>query len=238
MTRLRRGEAGMSMIEVMLGATLAISVLLFLSVLFVKSLRNSVGHERQAAGVAIAQREIEAARQVVARSSFDALALSSAPSDPPAGPPPETVPRHPNAFLVNSSGTLRFLVYNTYKNTGRGLVAGTPATGERLIVGGTASYPTAGQVAPKSAVSAGGVTATVYRFVTEAKEACVNPPACDGDSRRVVVAVVVDPPNGLSTNDELQLRTPVIASTVIDNPVPKNQAGGQGQGLTVGVNLP
>jgi hypothetical protein len=233
-----REEDGMGLIEVVFGATLAITVLLFVSVLFVKGLRNSVGHERQAAGVAIAQREIEAARQVVARNSFDALALTSAPADAPAGPPAQAVPANPNAFLVSSGGALRFLVYNTYKNTGRGLVAGTPAAGEPLILGSSASYPAAGQVAPKSTVSAGGVSATVYRYVTETDEACINPPACDGDSRRVTVAVVVDPPNGLATNEELQLKAPVWASTVVNNPVPSNQPGGQGQGLTIGVSLP
>jgi hypothetical protein len=228
-----RDESGFAIAEVMIAAAIAIVVLLAVAMMLSKGIFNSMGHQRQAAGLAIAQREIEDVREVVARYGFEALAMASSPGTPPAG----TLPANPDDpdWFVTGYGTpgVAFKVMESFHDTTRGVAAGTPVGGEPLIVGGTASHPVAGRVDPVTTTTSGGLTATVHRYVTMRTEACVTGNDCDGDSRRVVVAVVPH----VTDSTELQARKPVYLSTVIDNPVPKDAAQQPGSGLRVGVNI-
>jgi hypothetical protein len=227
------GEGGFSVAEIVIAAAVAIVALLAVAAMLSKGLFNSMGHQRQAAGLTIAQREIEDVRDIVARYGFDALAMASSPGTPPGGTLPAN-PDDPDAFVTNyGTPSVAFKVMESFHDTTRGVAGGTPADGEPLIIGGTAGYPVAGRVDPVSTATSGGVTATVHRYVTMRTETCLTAGACDGDSRRVVVAVVQQ----AAGTTELQTRKPVYLTTVIDNPVPKDAAQQPGSGLRIGVNI-
>ncbi|MEA2156914.1 MAG: hypothetical protein QOE11_3054 [Solirubrobacteraceae bacterium] len=226
-----RGQDGFTLIEVVIAAAIGIVIVLAIAGTLDKGILNSLGHQRQAATVTIAQREIEKVRQIVAQYGFDALALNGPVGTPTAGALASS-PSNPDDFVVTASNTYKIM--EDPHNTGRGVAATTPAAGEPLIIGGGGSYPTPGQVVPSTTEVSGGVTAKVYRYVTRRTEACVTGNNCDGDSRRVTIAVV--PTNNPSTK-ELQALKPFYFSTVINNPVPKDADGQPGSGLRIGVNI-
>ena len=228
------GERGMTLVEVMVAMAIGITLVLGISTTLDHGVLNSLGHQRQASSLSIAQREVEKIRQTVAQYGFDALALSSLPGAPTAGPL-ATNPSNPDDFQTGyGTSAVAYRIMESYHNTALGVTSGTPASGEPLVVGGTATYPTAGRVAPKTTgVTSGNVTATVYRYVTRRTEACLTAGACDGDSRRVTIAVV--PTNDPGT--KLQSKGPVYFSAVINNAIPQDAASQPGSGLRIGVNL-
>jgi len=228
------GERGMTLIEVLVAMAVGITLVLGISTTIDHGLLNSLGHQRQASTLSIAQREVEKVRQTVAQYGFDALSLSSLPGAPTAGPL-ATNPTNPDDFQTGyGTSAVAFRIMESFHDTTLGVATGTPASGEPLVVGGTATYPTTGRVDPKTTgVTSGNVTATVYRYVTRRTEACVTAGACDGDSRRVTIVVV--PTNDPGT--KLQTKGPVYFSTVVDSPVPKSTAGQAGAGLRIGVNI-
>jgi type II secretory pathway pseudopilin PulG len=228
-----RSEDGFTLIEVVMAAALAIITVLAIGGTLSKSVFNSLGHQRQAATLAIAQREVEQIRQTVATYGFDALAMSAQPGSPSAGAL-ATNPGNPDDFVTGSGSTRTFKIMENFHDTSGGVAIGTPSAGEQLIVGGTSSYPTAGRVTPVSTnVTSGSVTATVHRYVTQRIEACATAGSCDGDSRRVVIAVV--PTDNATT--ELQTRKPFYFTAVINNPVPLDAQSQSGAGLRIGVNI-
>lgn len=229
-----RSERGMTLIEVMVAMAIGITLVLGISTALDNGVLNSLGHQRQASALSIAQREVEKIRQIVSQYGFDAVSLSSLPGAPTAGPL-ATNPANPDDFQTGyGTGTVAYKVMESYHNTALGVASGTPSTGEPLVVGGTVTYPTTGRVAPKSTgVTSGNVTANVYRYVTKRTEACTTAGACDGDSRRVTIAVV--PTNDPGT--KLQTKGPVYFSFVVDNPVPQDEPGQPGTGLRIGVNI-
>jgi type II secretory pathway pseudopilin PulG len=225
-------EDGFTLVEVVIAATLSIIAVLAIGGTLSKSVFNSLGHQRQAATLAIAQREVEQIRQIVATYGFDGLALSAQPGSPTAGALASN-PDNPDDF-VSASGTT-YKIMENFHTTGGGVATGTPAAGEPLIVHTAAAYPaTPGRVAPLSTgVSSGTVTANVYRYVTQRTEACATANACNGDSRRVVIAVV---PTG-SVTSELQTKKPFYFMTVINNPVPLDSVATPSTGLRIGVTI-
>lgn len=229
-----RSQDGFTLIEVMVAMVVGIMLVLVLLSTVDKGILNSLGHQRQASTLSIAQNEVEKVRQVVAQYGFDALALSGQPGAPGGGAL-ATSPTNPDDFITNhGTASAAFKVMESYHNTTLGVATGTPASGEPLVIGGSAAYPAAGRVAPVSnSVSSGAVTAKVYRYVTRRTEACLTANACDGDSRRVTIVVIAT--NNPST--ELQPTTPFYFSAVINNPVPKDADGQPGSGLRIGVNI-
>ncbi|MEY2516879.1 MAG: hypothetical protein QOJ89_4237 [bacterium] len=229
-----RSQDGFTLIEVVIAAFLSIIVVLAIGSTLGKGALNSLGHQRQAATLTIAQREIERIHQIVAQWGFDAVALSGQPGAPTAGTP-QTNPSNPNDHITNHGlSNAAYRIYENFHNTTLGVASGTPAAGEGLVIGGTATYPTTGRVDPlTTGVTSGTVTATVYRYVTSRVEACTTANACDGDSRRVVIAVV--PTNNPTT--ELQTSKPFYLTTVINNPVPQDEPGTTAAGLRIGVNI-
>jgi hypothetical protein len=228
-------EDGFSMIEVVAAAAIAVVTVLAISSTLVKGMFNSAGHQRQAAAFVIAQREVENVRAIVARYGFDALAMSSQPGSPTSVTLPVN-PDNPNDFITGSgTSSAAFRIMESFHDTTRGVATGTPANGERLCVGGTLPCLTAGQVAPLSTnQTSGAVSATVYRYVTRRTEpVCATAGACDGDSRRVIIAVVPT----TSGTGELQAKKPVYATVTISNPVPSDEPATPGAGLRIGVNI-
>jgi hypothetical protein len=221
------GQDGFLLMEIIMAAALSIVLVLAISATLGKALFFSKGHQSQAAGLAIAQREIENAHKLVAQHGFDALALSGQPDAPSDGPLARN-PDNPND-LITAYGTSQqaYLVEKDFRDTTQG-----PQATERLIIGASSAYPTPGTVAPITTnVTSGALTATVYRYVTEHNEACATAGACTGDSRRVIIAVVPTVPDGI----ELQSRKPVYVMTVIDNPAPESARSGSG--LRIGANI-
>jgi competence protein ComGC len=237
MTRRRhlRAEDGFTLVEVVIAAAIGIVIVLAIANTLDKSILNSLGHQRQAATVTIAQREVEKVRQIVKQYGFDSLAMSGATGAPTAGALAAS-PTDPDDFVTGYGGASpAFKIMEDYHNTAVGVTTGTPSAGEPLIRGGFGSYTTiTGHVDPSTTgVTSGGVTATVYRYVTRRTEACLTASACDGDSRRVTIAVV--PTNNPTT--ELQVTRPFYFSTVFNNPIPKDADGQLGSGLRIGVNI-
>lgn len=226
-------ESGYTLIEVMVAMAIGIVLTLGLATTIDKGMLNSLGHQRQASTLSIAQREVEKIRQTVAQYGFDALSMTGQPGAPGASPP--VSPTNPDDFVTGyGTAAVAYKIMESYHNTALGVATGTPAAGEPLVVGGTTTYPTTGRVTPSSSgVSSGSVTATVYRYVTRRVEACNTAGACDGDSRRVTIAVV--PTNHPTT--ELQTKGPFYFSAVINNPVPQDELGQPGAGLRIGVNI-
>ena len=229
-----RGESGLTLIEVMVAMAIGITLVLGISTSIDHGVLNSLGHQRQASTLSIAQREVEKVRQTVAQYGFDALAMSGQPGAPSGGALAMS-PTNPDDFLTGyGTAGVAYRIMESFHNTTLGVATGTPALGEPLVVGGTATYPTTGRVTPKStAVTSGNVTATVYRYVTKRTEACLTAGACEGDSRRVTIVVV--PTNDPGTS--LQTKGPVYFSVVVNNPVPQDEPAQPGTGLRIGVNI-
>jgi hypothetical protein len=227
-------EDGLTLIEVMIAMAIGIMLVLALSTTIDKGILNSLGHQRQASTLSIAQREVEKVRQTVAQYGFDALALSGLPGAPTPGAL-ATSPTNPDDFQTGyGTSAVAFRIMESFHNTALGVATGTPALGEPLVVGGTVAYPTTGRVDPvTTGVVSGSVTAKVYRYVTKRTEACLTAGACDGDSRRVTIVVV--PTNNPTTT--LQTKSPFYFSTVVDNPVPRDAPTSPTGGLRIGVNI-
>jgi type II secretory pathway pseudopilin PulG len=223
-----RGEDGFTLVEVIIAAAISIVFVLAIAGTVDKGILNSLGHQRQSSTLAIAQGEVEKIRQTVARYGFDTLAMSAQPGAPGATLP--SSPSNPDDLLTGyGTGSVAYRIMENFHDTIGGVAAGTPTLGEPLIV--SASL---GRVVPSTTgVSSGTVTAKVYRYVTRRTEACTTAGACDGDSRRVVIAVV--PTNNPSS--ALQTNKPFFFSTVIDNPIPQNVSGNVSGGLRIGVNI-
>lgn len=224
-----RGQDGFLLIDVMVGAAISLVVLLAVSATLGNGLFYSQGHQRQATMLAIAQREIENAHELVAQYGFDALALSGQPGAPAPGPLAQS-PDDPND-LITGYGTsgASYLVEKDFHDTTQG-----PQATEPLIIGSTSAYPTVGMVAPMTTnVTSGSMTATVYRYVSQHTKGCLTAGACTGDSRRVIIAVVPT----ITSNTQLQSRKPVYLMTVIENPAPQDEPGTAGSGLRIGANI-
>jgi prepilin-type N-terminal cleavage/methylation domain-containing protein len=232
--RLARSQDGFTLIEVIVAAAIGLVIVLAISTTVDKGVLNSLGHQRQASTLSIAQREVEQIRQTVAQYGFDALSLSALPSAPSNGVL-STSPTDPDDFLTGyGTAAVAFRIMESYHNTALGVATGTPTLGEPLVVGGTATYPTTGRVAPTSTgVVSGAVTAKVYRFVTKHTEACTTALQCEGDSRRVTIVVV--PTNTPATT--LQTVSPFYFSAVITNPVPQDALTQPAAGLRIGLNI-
>jgi hypothetical protein len=230
-----RSEDGMGLVEVCIGMVLAIGIAMAIHSTLSKGLLNSAGHQRQVSATAIAENEIESIRRTIAQYGFDALALSAGPAAPTSVTRPNN-PTDPNDWITgHGTAAMRFVIPNSFHDWSRGAVAAAP-TGEPMLVNGAT-----GRVSPAATLTTANGTARVYRYVTQRTETgCITAGTCDGDSRRVVVAVVLDAPGkgaGSAGARELQPAKPIYFQTTINAPVPKNQPGG-GDGLTIGVSLP
>ena len=208
LARARRGggraEAGFTLVEVMVAITI-LAIALFATVdSLVRASKASLEAQRHEQAIAIAQREIEKLRLVPYAEL--GLTLASVPSNQPSGG--GTNPKNPDFYVVDGPPK-RFRIKQDYHNSASGSVAGVDPAGERLVQGGTVEH--------MSSFSVGATTGKVYRYVTYRNEVCGSPDACptDADSKRVTVAVVLDPAANGAGPDR-----PVYVSTVVTQPEP------------------
>jgi Tfp pilus assembly protein PilV len=162
LTRLRRGEAGISMIEVLISMLiLTIGVGATMSVFPAASRQTQTGQLQEQAS-AVAEREIESIR----RMGWANLGLKTLPAATgtglAAGDANQNNPRLPS-FYVNGAA---FQVKQNPHNSTSAALPGTPAAGEALIVTG------ADGADATSTFSADGTTGTIYRYVTARNETC------------------------------------------------------------------
>lgn len=244
-----RGEAGVSLIEVMIGAMIAIIVIGASASLFAKANDSSLASQRQSELLAVADQQIENIREAVKTNGrgFSALAMNAAPA---AGTNStlsysSTTHTDPNDFVSSSTGcgsnNAGYLIEANYDTTSEGIAPGVAswtgcATGAEPIV-----VQAGGIVTPKQAnITVGSDIATVYSYVTDTYIGCsssVNSSlgpcsSATGDARRVVVAVLL---NNHGRKDIGQ-NSPVYVSTVFTNPVPTNQVNSS-IGLTLGLSI-
>jgi Tfp pilus assembly protein PilW len=244
--RVRAGsEDGVTIVEVMVGAMIAVTIIGASAVLFSRSSDSSLASQRQSELIAVADQQIENIRQQVKTSAngFSALAMSSAPA---AGSNSKlsfsaTTDTDPNDFVVSGGGcgtsNEGYLIENNYDDTSEGVVSavapwsGCTTGAEPLVV------QSGGLITPKQTnVQVGSDTATVYTYVTDVYVGCSSSlgscTSTTGDARRVVVAVLMNS----GSRADIGQTSPVYVSTVFTNPVPSNQINNS-IGLTLGVNI-
>jgi prepilin-type N-terminal cleavage/methylation domain-containing protein len=243
--RARRDDRGFTIIEVMAAMMVSLIVIGAAATGFVRNNDASLSSQREGQLVSVAQQQIESIRTTVSRYGFSTLALKSKPAQPTdcsgqcttATLP--TSPTDPNDFILGWSGsTPSYLIEQNYNSTATGEVTSVPSTGEPLEID-----TTNGQVIQKSTgVAVGSGTATVYRYVTQATVPCNSGSvgsgglgvACSADDvRRVIVAVLMDNPNG---SKAIGPNAPVYMSTIFSNPIPSNQPN-SASGLRLGLNI-
>ena len=222
---MRSNEDGFTLIEVVV-AIMVIALIMGATVeLMTTGFKSSLANTRQVEALSLAQQQIEQIRQSFRQSGFSAIAINgSVSSYTPRDTTPPANPTTPNDYVQPSAGT--FNVMPNYHDS-----TGAPLASETLLFD-----TTNGRISPVSTgVAAGNATATVWRYVTQRTETCNTalPGGCTNDSKRVIVAVLLDNPSGTKN---LGLNTPLYLSTVIDQQQPTDSIAA-GNGLRIGVQI-
>jgi type II secretory pathway pseudopilin PulG len=238
-----REQRGFTLVEVAFAAFCLALFLGGLSTLFLNGNNSSLASQRQAAMVAVADKQIEAIRQAVKANGFAALAMSGAPAVG-AGtrlPYNNNVHIDPNDFAQAKTGcgpsNSELTIYANYNDVSEGTstgnepaFAGCDAGSEPLVIQlGT------GIVTPSSAVTVGTETATLDSYVTQTNVGCnasLGNGNCQADARRLVIAIV---PNNNGVYNQGP-NSPLFISTIFTNPVPSN-APNSSIGITLGLNI-
>src|SRR5918999_6311802 len=122
------------------------------------SQRRTAGAERHAAGISIAQREIERLRQF----GYAALGMTGNPTAAAAGP--DANPDNPDEYV--SGGNL--LVKANFRNRGSGPAPGVAAAGEQFV------WPVTDGLAPDPVrMTSNGYLFDVHRYVTWVNLTCM-----------------------------------------------------------------
>jgi prepilin-type N-terminal cleavage/methylation domain-containing protein len=235
----RRNQAGFTMIELLLAIFVLLLVVGALAALFVESNDSSFASQREFSRLSVLQQQIERIRQTVKQYGFSALALTSNPPAPTDATLPAD-PTDPDDFITGyGTSSEAFRVHANYNNTYEGVIAGTPAGGEPLLVNGV-NGTGGGQVAPvqyadlttgatSSSPPSGDPYVTVYTYVTQTNAVGCNSSlgSCAGDARRVVLAVVLQPALRTTTP-----QYPTYSTTIFVNPTASNQPN-KPSGLTL-----
>lgn len=222
-----RAEDGFTLLDVIFAAMVSIVIVLAVSATLGHSVFYSQGHQRQAAVLTIAQREIESVHQVVAQYGFTAVAMSGQPGSPTPGLLASN-PDNPDDFVTGSGASKSYMVETDFHDTSQG----TQAT-EPLVVN-----TTLGRIAPISSnVTSGAFSATVHRYVTVRSAGCTAAGTTANDCLRVIIAVVPNVTSTVAEGTNHQSAKPVYVMTQIDSPVPTDEPGQTGAGLRVGVNI-
>jgi hypothetical protein len=221
--------------EVIMALFVALAVIGALALVFASNDNSSLASQLQISRLSVLQQQIEKARSVVNEYGFGALALNADPSAPTDSTLPND-PTDPNDFITGhgTSGEA-FLVESNYNNTAEGVLTDTPNTGEPLLDPATGT--TGGEVSPVQCVdlttpssssscsalaSGSDPYATVYTYITQAATVgCAAPPSCNGDARRVIVAVLLHNPSSPSRRD-IGPNTPTYSTVVLTNPLPSD----------------
>lgn len=186
-----RAEDGITIVEAMIAAAILLVVLLAGFLAMESSSNATKSAERQAIAAAAGERELDR----LAGLPYAQIVHCTAPAhDPSAGAPAGQVPRNPAHHVVNGTPR-RFNILADYRKPGSAALAGTSG-GEVLAVRSTNCALTA----PDTPFSSGGVTGTVWRYVTIRRDSC--PPSLPS---------LTAPLNGLLTGT-LQILTSVLNS--------------------------
>jgi prepilin-type N-terminal cleavage/methylation domain-containing protein len=238
-------EPGFTLLEVIVAVLLIALVIGALGSFFVSDNDSALAGQRQVNLLAVAQAQIESIHQTVKQYGFTALWLNADPATPTDSTLP-TNPGDPDDFVKgDGTSSASFLVEQNYNNTALGEISNAPAAGEPLLTPeycatlASGSCTTPG-VAPEKTVTAlpatatnGGAIVTVYTYVTVPSIACTGCAA--SDSRRVVIAVVLNNPGGTGRGD-LGPNKPFYLTTMISNAVPTNDPS-SASGLRLGLNI-
>ena len=254
MNRARRrlgAEEGFSLIEVLVGAMITITIAGAMAIGLVNNNDSALGTQRQAQLVAVLQARIEWVRQILLESypskGFSAVALSQNPAKGEHATLP-TTPTDPNDFITHWSSGYNtatsgiplegFLIEKNYNGTSEGVVTGASSEGETLQVD-----TTNGMVPPVSYIdlatgtsysSASSVPSThsyaiVNTYVTLASEVApavpVNCPTTAGtgsDAADTRRIIVAARLVPANAQTNADLATPQYATTLLTNPTPSN----------------
>lgn len=167
-----RGEEGITIVEAIIAASVLLIAMLggFLAIESASSATK--GAERQAIAAAVGEREIEE----LAGLPFARIAHcnnSNAPAhNQNPGAPAGQVPENPAYYVMNTIPR-RFQVLADYRKPGSPELPGTEG-GELLAMTSSNCVPNAsdGIASPQKQFSSGGVTGTVWRFVTYREDSC------------------------------------------------------------------
>jgi type II secretory pathway pseudopilin PulG len=202
----RSNEAGFTLIEVLVSAIILIGGLLGLFTALNASSHLSTTVLRQQVATNEAEKAIE---QVQARS-FSGLWMATLPTatgDGILAGDTSGNPANPNYWVT---GTNLKIAANFNSETG-GTLAGVSLTGEPFVTAGSTGTGIAG--ATPTTFSDGGVTGSVYTYVTWVDENCAGTDPVT-DAKRVTVAAVLNRTAGVGANK------PVWLSTTVPNPSP------------------
>ncbi len=213
-----RGEAGFTMIEVMVAA-LVVSVgigALLGSVAAVTKSGLSAQHHQQL--LAYGQRQIERLRtyDYTTQMGLTSLPVASGDGNLAGDPTPDT-PSNPN-YYVSGTG---FKIMARYSDKNSGLAPGVSPNPEPMDAASNDTNLTAARINPGPiSFSAGATTGKVYRFVTWRSEHCpssttsgITNPCTGYDSKRITIAIVPDTVGNGSGPGK-----PIWLSTVVSDP--------------------
>jgi type II secretory pathway pseudopilin PulG len=237
-------ERGFTIIEVLAATLMLLAAAAAALTIITAGEHSSETGQRQTALLSVAQQQIEQIRQVVKQSGFDALAIATPTCSPLPGcaysPAPDSTwpvghdPTNPDDFINGySTASPTFWVaedYHNFTSASPTVVANSPSAGEPLMFSSSGGI----QAVSTSVPAGSGLTATVWRYITQRTEVCVaSLGSCATDSRRVVVAVRL---NNAAGQPVLKPNTPVYLTAVIDRSSPSN-APNQGNGLRIGLGI-
>lgn len=214
-------DDGFTMIELVVTFALAVAIVGAVATLLVRGNQASLGNQRQADLVALAQGQIEQAYELEKQYGFSAVALTGTPAVGSDATLPAS-PTDPNDFVTNAgTASAAYMIEQNYNLTTEGTIANTPSAGEPLIVDSVNGHLAPGPASVS--VRSGSATAKVYTYVTRVTAVGCNSGlggSCTNDARRVVVAVRLDNPTGSRLVGQ---NTPTYTSTVFVIQNPSNQ---------------
>lgn len=250
LARIAEQQRGDTLIEVVVAAVLGVVIIGALTISFVSGNDSSLGAQREAQLVEVANQQMENIHQLVKVDGFSRLAMSSVP---PAGSSAtlkfsSATPIDPNSFVTTCGTTSAYEIENNYDNTPEGLVSSLPTESpcttagvEPLLTSASSSLSSL-----PSSVTVGSMSVNLDYYVTQTSVGCnasFGNGSCTNDARRVIVAAVDSQAAsacssaGTANRCALGGDAPVYLSTVFTNPTPTNANLDSSIGITLGVQL-
>lgn len=213
-----RGEAGFTMIEVMV-ASLVVSVgIVALLGSFAAVTKSGLSAQHHQQLLAYGQRQIERLRtyDYTTEMGLTSLPVQSGDGNP-AGDPTPNAPANPNYYVAGTA----FKIMARYSDKSSGLAPGVSPNPEPMDAVSNDAKLTSAKIDPgPTSFSVGATTGKVYRFVTWRSEHCpastpsgITNPCTGNDSKRITIAIVPDTVGNGSGPGK-----PIWLSTVVSDP--------------------